>query len=59
MRTEIIYEDDDVLVVYKPAGLATQTASVGCQDVVSELKIIYGRPDSGQGKTCSQCHIWG
>lgn len=38
MRTEIVYEDDFLLVVYKPAGLATQTASVGRQDVVSELK---------------------
>lgn len=38
MRTEIVYEDNAVLVVYKPAGLATQTASVERQDVVSELK---------------------
>lgn len=38
MKTEIIFEDKDILVVYKPAGLATQTARVGQQDVVSELK---------------------
>ena len=38
MKTEIIFEDKDILVVYKPAGLATQTAGVGQQDVVSELK---------------------
>lgn len=38
MKTEIIYEDKDILVVRKPAGLATQTAKVGQQDVVSELK---------------------
>lgn len=38
MKTEIIYEDNDVLVVYKPAGLAAQTAKVGQADVVSELK---------------------
>ena len=38
MLTEIIYEDKEVLVVRKPAGLATQTARVGQQDVVSELK---------------------
>lgn len=38
MRTEIIYEDKDVLVIYKPAGLATQSARVGQADVVSELK---------------------
>ena len=38
MRCEIIYEDKEVLVIYKPAGLATQTARVGQPDVVSELK---------------------
>lgn len=38
MMTEILYEDGDVLVVYKPAGLATQTAKTGQKDVVSELK---------------------
>lgn len=38
MKTEIIYEDTDVLVIRKPAGLATQTARVGQADVVSELK---------------------
>lgn len=38
MKTKIIYEDKHLLVVKKPAGLATQTARVGQQDVVSELK---------------------
>lgn len=38
MMTEILYEDEDILVVYKPAGLATQTAKTGQKDVVSELK---------------------
>ena len=38
MKTRIIYEDDDVLVIRKPAGLATQTAKIGQPDVVSELK---------------------
>lgn len=38
MRTRIIYEDEDVLVIRKPAGLATQTAKIGQPDVVSELK---------------------
>lgn len=38
MKTEIIYEDGELLVVRKPAGLATQTARVGQADVVSELK---------------------
>ena len=38
MKTEILYEDGNLLVVRKPAGLATQTAGVGKADVVSELK---------------------
>ncbi len=38
MKTEILYEDGDILVVRKAAGLATQTARAGQQDVISELK---------------------
>lgn len=34
----IIYEDEDILVCAKPAGLPTQTARVGAPDLVSELK---------------------
>lgn len=37
MRTKIIYEDDALLVIDKPAGLATQSARVTQQDVYSEL----------------------
>lgn len=38
MKTQIVYEDKDILVIYKPAGIAVQTAYVDRQDVVSELK---------------------
>ena len=38
MKTQIIYEDQHLLVCYKPAGIAVQTASIGQQDMVSELK---------------------
>jgi len=38
MRAKIIYEDAHVIVAYKPAGLATQTAKIGQADMVSELK---------------------
>lgn len=38
MRTRIVYEDQDILVCHKPAGLATQSAGVLEPDVVSELK---------------------
>lgn len=34
----MIYEDKDIMVIHKPAGLATQTGQIGSMDVVSELK---------------------
>lgn len=50
MKTKIIYEDDHILVCYKPAGLATQTGKVGQQDMVSELKnYLAGKQCAGQG----------
>lgn len=47
MKTEIIYEDQELLVVRKPAGLATQTAKVGQADAVSELKNYLRNPYLG------------
>ncbi len=38
MKTKIIYEDEALLVIHKPAGVATQTAKIGQADVVSEMK---------------------
>ncbi len=38
MKTIIIYEDQELLVVQKPAGIATQTRQLGTLDVESELK---------------------
>lgn len=49
MLTEIIYEDKDILVAHKPAGLAVQTARVGQADVVSELKNYLGRAPGATG----------
>ncbi len=50
MQTEILYEDKHIIVVWKPAGLATQSAKVGEQDVVSELK-RYLAPEPKAGQT--------
>ncbi len=47
MKTKIIYEDESILVVHKPAGLATQTAKIGQPDVVSELKNYLAAPYLG------------
>ena len=38
MISRIIYEDKHLLVCYKPAGFATQTAQIGQMDMVSELR---------------------
>ena len=35
---QIIHEDNDIIVCYKPAGAATQTKRLGQQDMVSLLK---------------------
>ena len=50
MRTEILYEDEDVLVIHKPAGLPTQTAKVGQLDAVSELKNYLAKKSGSKGQ---------
>lgn len=37
-RNRILYEDDDLIVCHKPAGIATQTGRIGQADMVSELE---------------------
>lgn len=37
MKSEIVFEDADLLVCYKPAGLPTQTAQISGVDCVSEI----------------------
>lgn len=49
MKTEILYEDNSMLVIRKPAGLAVQSAGIGQADVVSELKSHLAKlPDAGR-----------
>lgn len=38
MVMDIIYEDDEILVINKPAGIATQAGKVACKDLESECK---------------------
>ena len=38
MKLEIIYEDNDIILCHKPAGVATQTKRLGQQDMESLLK---------------------
>ncbi len=46
MKTKILYEDDSLFVIHKPAGIAVQSARVGQIDCESELKNYLAR----QGK---------
>lgn len=36
----IIYEDAELIVTYKPSDLAVQTSKMGQKDLVSMLKMI-------------------
>lgn len=48
--TDIIYEDNSIIVIFKPAGLATQTANIAQPDCVSLIRehIHKSNPASGQ-----------
>ncbi|MDY4820255.1 MAG: RluA family pseudouridine synthase [Lachnospiraceae bacterium] len=48
MQTQIVYEDEAVLVIRKPAGLATESAGIGQKDVVSELKNYAAKKNPGK-----------
>ena len=38
MEVEILFEDKDIIVCHKPAGMATQTRRLGQQDMETYLK---------------------
>lgn len=48
MQIQIVYEDEAVLVIRKPAGLATESAGIGRKDVVSELKNYVAKKNPGK-----------
>lgn len=48
---KIIYEDDDIIVCHKPAGMATEGATVGKMDLVSNVRNYLARKNRAQGKT--------
>ena len=54
MKTNILFEDKEIIVIHKPAGIATQTNKLGQADVVSELKNYLHR--SGQGSYVGVIH---
>lgn len=56
MRSKIIYEDQQIIAVHKPAGFPTQTSKIGQQDVVSEMK-NHIAADNGQNQECGVPYI--
>lgn len=50
MLKNIVFEDEHILVIHKPAGIATQTAKTGQQDMVSELKNYLVKKPEYKGK---------
>lgn len=57
MNTErILYEDNDIIVCHKPAGIATQTAKVGIPDMVSEIKGYLAGKNRTQGPYMGLIH---
>lgn len=47
---KIIYEDKDIIVCHKMAGLAVQTGKIGASDLVSELKNYLMKTQPAQQK---------
>lgn len=47
-QKRILYEDQDIIVCHKPAGIATQTSRVGQADMVSEIANHLGGSDRGR-----------
>ena len=48
VRDYIIYEDKEILVCHKPAGIAVQSAGVGNMDLESLLKNYIARKQPGK-----------
>lgn len=51
MQTKIIYEDNYIMVIHKPAGIAVQSARIGQVDVCSELKKYLAVKQASELKT--------
>ena len=48
IQPEILYEDAQLIVCYKPAGIATQTKKLGQKDMVSILSNHIAQEGTGQ-----------
>ena len=58
MKTKILFEDSNILVIHKPAGIALQSARIGQMDVESELRnYISAATRSVSGKSSANPYI--
>ncbi|MFI3212407.1 MAG: RNA pseudouridine synthase [Eubacteriales bacterium] len=48
MELNIIFEDRDIILCHKMAGIATQTAKLGQRDMVSEIKNYLAQKDKNK-----------
>ena len=48
IQPEILYEDAQLIICYKPAGIATQTKKLGQKDMVSILLNHVAQEGTGQ-----------
>lgn len=53
-KEQVFYEDNDIIVCYKPAGIATQTARVGQRDMVSEAANYLSAQSADKGQAAGQ-----
>ena len=51
---EIIYEDSELLVCHKPAGIPTQSSRIGTKDMVSILKTYLAQPHNLKAESSAQ-----
>ncbi len=49
-KIEYIYEDEDIIVCHKPAGIATEGAGPGKMDLVSQVRNYLTRKNRQEGK---------
>lgn len=56
MVLDVIYEDKDILVCFKPAAIATQTAKLSSQDMVSLIKNYLAKQGAGKSPYVGVIH---
>ncbi|MDE6664312.1 MAG: RluA family pseudouridine synthase [Lachnospiraceae bacterium] len=56
-KEQILYEDKDIIVCHKPAGIATQTAKVGQRDMVSEVANYLATASKADSKSNKRPYV--